>query len=130
MVSERSYRMSMLTDAGISARNFGSRFFTASVTAMVLVPGWRWMPRMMARCVPWLGVEPGSGLVVLHAVDDVAELFQADRRAIAIGDDQRPVLRGAHQLAGGLQGECALRSDDAAGGQVDVPAPTARSELR
>ncbi len=39
---------------GISERNFGSRFFTASVTAMVLVPGWRWMPRMMARCVPCL----------------------------------------------------------------------------
>ena len=52
MVSERSYRTSMFTEAGISERNVGIRFFTALVTSMVLVPGWRWMPRMMARWVP------------------------------------------------------------------------------
>ena len=113
MVSDRSYRMSIFTDAGISAWNVGSRFFTASVTAMVLVPGWRWTPRMMERCAALLGVEPGSGFVVFHAVDHVAELLQAHGRAVAIGDDQRPVLRGAHQLSGGLQGEGALRPDDA-----------------
>ena len=80
---------------------------------MVLVPGWRWMPSMMARCVAVVGVEPGRGLVVLDAVDDVAELLQAHRRAVAVGDDQRPVLRGVHQLSAGLQREGALRADDA-----------------
>ena len=53
MVSERSYRMSMWTEGGISAWNTGSRFLTPSVTSMVLVPGWRWMARMMARLC-WL----------------------------------------------------------------------------
>ncbi len=69
-----------------------------------------------------LGVEPGRGLVVLDAVDHVAKLVQSHRRAIAVRDNQGPVLRRAHQLTGGLQSEGALGSDDAAGRQVDVPA--------
>ena len=52
MVSDRSYRMSMFTDGGSSGWNIGSRFLTPSVTSMVLVPGWRWMARTMARCWP------------------------------------------------------------------------------
>ena len=38
-------------------------------------------------------VEPGRGLVVLHAVDDVAQILQAHRRAVAIGHHQRSILR-------------------------------------
>ena len=39
----------MFTEGGSSVRKSGSRFLTPSVTAMVLVPGWRWMARTMAR---------------------------------------------------------------------------------
>ena len=50
-----------------------------------------------------------------------AQLVQAHRIAVAVGDDQRLVLVGGHQLAAGLQGEGALRAGDLAGGQVHVP---------
>ena len=52
MVSDRSYRISMFTEGGISVRKTGSRFLTPSVTSMVLVPGWRWIARMIARLLP------------------------------------------------------------------------------
>ena len=42
----------MWTLAGSSARNCGSSALTASATAIVLVPGWRWMPSVIARCSP------------------------------------------------------------------------------
>ena len=46
----------MSTDGGSSALNVGSSFLMASVTSMVLVPGWRWMARTMARCIVVAGV--------------------------------------------------------------------------
>ena len=42
----------MWTLVGSSSWNCGISAFTASATAMVLVPGWRWMPSVMARCSP------------------------------------------------------------------------------
>ena len=53
IVSDRSYRMLKRTEGGISARNSGNRFFTESVTSTVLVPGWRWIARMIARSLPF-----------------------------------------------------------------------------
>ena len=44
-------------------------------------------------------VVPARDLVVLHAVDDAPELLEADRRAVAVGDDERPVGRGIGELA-------------------------------
>ena len=41
----------MWTLDGSSSRNCGSSAFTASATAIVFVPGWRWMPSVIAR---WL----------------------------------------------------------------------------
>src|ERR1035438_3228877 len=66
-------------------------------------------------------VEPGGGLIVLHAVDDGAEFVEARGRAVAVSDDDGFVLVGGEQLAAGLEGKGALRADDGAGGQVDVP---------
>ena len=40
----------MSTDGGSSALKLGSSFLMLSVTSIVLVPGWRWMPSTMARC--------------------------------------------------------------------------------
>ena len=37
---------------GSSSLNCGISAFTASATAIVLVPGWRWMPSVIARCEP------------------------------------------------------------------------------
>ena len=59
----------MWTLAGSSARNCGSSSLTASATAIVLVPGWRWMPSVMARCSPSARVEPRAGARILDAVD-------------------------------------------------------------
>ncbi len=39
----------MCTLVGSSIWNWGSRALTASATAMVLVPGCRWMPSVMPR---------------------------------------------------------------------------------
>ena len=78
---------------------------TPSVTSIVLVPGCRWIAEHYRALVAVLRVEPGRRLVVLDAVDDVPQFFQAYGRAVPVSDHQRPVLRGAHQLAAGLQGK-------------------------
>src|ERR1017187_458967 len=66
-------------------------------------------------------VEPGGGLIVLDAVDDGAEFVEAHGRAVAVCDDDGFVLVGGEQLAAGLEGKGALRADDGAGGEIDVP---------
>ena len=63
---------------------------------------------------------PGGHLVVLHAVDDAAELLQPDRRAVAVGDDDRPEGRGVVELPRGLHRVHAFLAVQRAGGQVDV----------
>ena len=47
--TERSYRTCRETDAGNSLRKLGRRRCTAPATATVLVPGWRWIARMIER---------------------------------------------------------------------------------
>ena len=74
-------------------------------------------------------VEPGRGSLVLDAVDNRSELLEADRRAVAVGHDHRLVLLGVHQLAGRLQRERLVRTDDRAGRDVDVPVPERRFHL-
>ena len=49
MVAERSYSVSTFTDAGIWFLKVGKIFLMESTTWMVLVPGWRWMAKIMAR---------------------------------------------------------------------------------
>ena len=76
------------TEAGIWARKVGQQGrSTESTTSMVLVPGWRWMARTMASGA----VVPTGDFVVFHTVDDPAEFLEPDGRAVAIGDDERPV---------------------------------------
>ena len=54
MFFERSPRMVRWTDGGSACWNDGSRARTASVTSMVLLPGWRITCRLMARRAPAL----------------------------------------------------------------------------
>ena len=49
IVSVRSKRMFSSTEPGNWLRKPGSSFLMLSTTSMVLVPGWRWMARTMAR---------------------------------------------------------------------------------
>ena len=65
-------------------------------------------------------VVPGHHLVVLHAVDHLAQRFQTHRRAVAISDDERPVSGGVLELAVGLHHERLVRAEKGSGGQVDV----------
>src|SRR4030042_6805335 len=51
MVAERSYRVTICTDAGTWFRMLGSNLLMESTTSMVLVPGWRWVARTRARGV-------------------------------------------------------------------------------
>src|SRR5207245_10292361 len=64
-------------------------------------------------------LEPRGELVVFHAVDDTAELAQADRCAVAVGDDDGPeggsIIKLARRLYGKhavLAVECASRSEE------------------
>src|SRR5512140_423245 len=50
--SERSMRISMLTDGGRNERKLGRRSLTESTTLTVLVPGWRWTASVTDRA--WL----------------------------------------------------------------------------
>src|SRR5207244_10577589 len=68
-----------------------------------------------------LRVEPRGGTLILHAVDDVAEIGQPNRRAVPVRDDHVPVFARVHQLTGGLQRERLVGADDAAGRRVHVP---------
>ncbi len=65
-------------------------------------------------------VGPGQQAAVLGAVDDVGDVLQADRRAVAVGDDQFLVGLGRAQLIVGVEGERPLRPVEAALGLVDV----------
>ncbi len=58
------------TDGGSCAWSVGSSALTASVTATVLVPGWRWMARTIERWRFSAVAVPRGDLVVLDAVDD------------------------------------------------------------
>ena len=52
MVTVRSVSSATSTAAGNEALSCGSNCFTRSTTSMTLVPGWRWMLRMIAGVAP------------------------------------------------------------------------------
>ena len=91
---------------------------TASTTSMVLVPGWRWTASTTARSslnqLATLSFSTPSMTLPISS--------EAHRRAVAVGDDERPVGGGVHELARRLHGEGLLRSVERAGRHVDVAA--------
>ena len=102
---DRSIRMFMETEAGSWSRKVGRSLLTASATSTVLVPGWRWTARMMDRVLLGAVEVPGRHLVVFDAVGDLRDVAEPHGRAVAIGDDQRPVGVGIVELPGGLDGK-------------------------
>ncbi len=95
MGSALSNRMLRLAEAGIWLLKLGSRALTALETCDGIGAGLALDGQQDAAVV----VEPGGHLVVLDAVEDAAQVLQAHRRAVAVGDDDGPELRGVVELA-------------------------------
>ena len=109
---ERSLRTPSVTDGRQLRLQLRQQRANASRRpATVFAPGWRWIEtKTVARAV-WIG----AGLVVLDAVEHVGQLVEPHRRAVAVGDDDRLVGRGRHQLAVGLDDERLVRAGQRAG---------------
>jgi len=59
-------------------------------------------------------IEPARDLVVLDAVLDLRDIAEMLRIAVAIGSDERPILRRFGELASGLDHEVLLSAVDGA----------------
>ncbi len=66
-------------------------------------------------------VEPRRRFIVFHAVDDVAQLVEVNRRRLAVGDDKGTVGGGAGKLAARHEGERTLWPDDRPRREIHVP---------
>ena len=123
MVFERSPRMRSCTDGGSCVSICGS----SALTASFVLDGVRVrLPHDDQHHGPLhlpVLVHPCRGPLVLDAVDDVGDILQPHRRAVAIGDDHLPELLRIQQLAGRLDVHRLLRAAQRAGRQVDVPRP-------
>src|SRR5450759_1478334 len=69
-----------------------------------------------------LVVIPGDDFIVIDAIDDIAEFFEADGGSVAPGDDDGAVGGGGGERAAGFDGERLLVAIQASGGQVGVAA--------
>ena len=91
---------SMTTDSvivgGIDAWSCGSRARTRSTVSMMLAPGWRKTMINDRR----LAVGEPSRPDVLDRVGHGGDVGEADGGAVAVVDDERPVLRGLQELVG------------------------------
>src|SRR6202030_1926220 len=65
-------------------------------------------------------VEPGGNQLVLPGTDGAADIAYADRRPVAIGDDQVCVLVGLEQLIVGIQREGLARAVERAFRKIDI----------
>ena len=61
-----------------------------STVSMMLAPGWR----KMMSVTDALAVQIAGGTDVLHGIRDLCHIGETDRRAVAITDDERLVVRG------------------------------------
>ncbi len=66
---------------------------------------------------------------IFGAIDDLAEIAEADGRSVPVGHDHLPELGRVEELSGRLQRERRVRSDDVARGDVDVPRRQGRFDL-
>ena len=118
----RSVKTAILIAGGIVARSFGSSALMRSTTSMMLAPGWRWMFTITAGT---LFIQADS-LGVLDAVDDVRHVFQHDRRAVPVGQDELPVVRAGRDLVVGADLVALGRAVEAALGRVEAGRESAR----
>ncbi len=115
VVCERSDIRSTWIDGGSDCSRCGITALTRSTTAIVLAPGDFWIAIPSASLV----AEPGNQPSVLHRVEDVADILDAYRRAVLVGDDDVAVLRGVEQLIVGIERDRLMLALDSALGPVD-----------
>ena len=125
IVTVRSVSSVTSTAAGNAFCSCGNSAFTRSTTSMTLVPGWRWMLRMIAG----RGVGPRGEPRVLGAVDRVGDVLHAHRRAVLVGDDELPVFVGGLQLIVGVDRRRARRAVEAALGLIGVGVDDRRADV-
>ena len=91
IVSDRSYRMSMLTEGGSSVAEDRQQVLDAVGDFDGVGAGLALNRENDRAAAALVRVEPRRRLVVFHAVDDVAQFFQAHRRAAAVRHHDRPI---------------------------------------
>src|SRR6266478_2150383 len=112
MVWVRSETTFILTAAGIEAWSTG-------IIALILFTVSTTLALDCQEDRPLL-VEPGGNQLVLSQADGVADIAYADRRAVAIGDDQVVVLVGLEQLIVGIERIGLARTVERAFRKVDI----------
>src|SRR5205823_4006677 len=70
----------------------------------------------------FLVVKPGRSFVILDAIPYSAHIRETHRRSIAVGNDERDIVRCLIQLAGRLNDECLIRAKQSTGWKIDVTA--------
>ena len=116
MVWVRSETTLTLMAGGIEACSTGSIALIRSTVSMTLAPGWRWI----AQDDGPLLVEPAGDQVVFRPVDRAADVADAHRRAVAVGDDQIGVIVGLEQLIVGVERVGLARAVERAFRQIDI----------
>ena len=107
-----------MTAGGIAACSCGSGALILSTVSMTLAPG---CLKTSSR-TPRLPLAQAASCVFSGAVDGLADVADAHRRAVAIGDDDVVPGGGLEQLVVVVDREAARRAVDAALGRVDVVA--------
>ena len=116
MVWVRSERIDTLIAGGIEASSCGSNALIWSTVSITLAPGTRWIARMIARLL----VVPAGQQLVSPAPDRLADIANAHRRAVAIGDDQLCILLRLQELVVGVEREGLPRAVERALRQIDI----------
>ena len=87
-----------------------------STTSIVLAPGLALDRQTLGR----LAVEPGAGALVLHAVLDLGDVAEPDRRAVAPGDDDLAEPGGVENLVVRVERDGLVRPGQVAVRPVDA----------
>ena len=112
-------------EAGRFASSCGRIFWMLLTTVMVLAPGCRWILRMTAGVV----IHPRRLLGVLDAIDHIGDIFDEDRRAVAVGDDDILVVVGVGDLVVGVDLVVLARAIEVALGGVDAGLRQSRAHI-
>src|SRR5712672_964713 len=114
IVVVRSVSISTFTAVGSAACSCGSNFLTRSTTAMMLAPGGS------RQDDGGILVCPGGLLHVLYTFEHGGHVGESNRRAVAIGNDQRPVAVTRNELNVGVDGVSLMGAIERSLGLVNV----------
>ena len=113
--SERSETRSTWTEGGIDSCSCGISCLDRVDELDRVGAGLPLNRQALGRLV----VEPGADALVLHRVDDVGDVLEPHRRAVAPGDDDLAKAGGVEQLIVGVEGEDLVRAFEIALRPVD-----------